>query len=130
MNDDEQHIRELMDQWRRRTAEGDIDGVLALMTDDAIFLTCGTGVMTRSDFAALARATTDRVRVEATQDVKEIHASGDLAYAWTRISVVVTPMGGGSRIERAGHTLTVFRRSPSGTWLLARDANLVPSPKA
>ncbi|MFL6259131.1 MAG: hypothetical protein ACJ76Y_05410 [Thermoanaerobaculia bacterium] len=31
----------------------------------------------------------------------------------------------GDRTERAGHTLTVFRKTPAGTWLLARDANLI-----
>ena len=41
MNHDEQQIRKLMDEWRRRTLEGDIEGVLALMTDDAVFLTPG-----------------------------------------------------------------------------------------
>jgi ketosteroid isomerase-like protein len=29
------------------------------------------------------------------------------------------------RILLAGHTLTVFRKTPAGTWLLARDVNLI-----
>jgi uncharacterized protein (TIGR02246 family) len=125
MERDEQEIRRLMDEWRRRTADGDIDGVLALMTDDAAFLTCGNTPMSRDDFAASARAFGGRFRIEATQEVKELHASGDLAYAWTYVSVSVTSTETGSRTERAGHALTVFRRSPGGTWLLARDANLI-----
>jgi ketosteroid isomerase-like protein len=31
----------------------------------------------------------------------------------------------GDRTERSGHVLTVFRKTPSGEWLLARDANLI-----
>jgi uncharacterized protein (TIGR02246 family) len=125
MENDEQQILQLMDEWRRRTAEGNVEGVLALMTDDAVFLTAGNAPMTKRDFAAGARALTGSVRIEATQEVKELHASGDIAYAWTYVSVVVTSVQTGSKTERAGHTLTVFRKSPSGTWLLARDANLM-----
>jgi len=129
MDTDEQQIRRLMDEWCRRTAEGDVESVLTLMTDDAVFLTCGNAPMTKRDFAASAAGMTGRVRIEATQDVKELHASGDVAYAWTYISVVMTSVETASKTERAGHALTVFRRSPSGTWLLARDANLMAAGK-
>jgi uncharacterized protein (TIGR02246 family) len=125
MDSDEQEIRRLMEEWRRRTAEGNVEGVLALMSDDAAFLTCGNRPMSRQDFAASARAFAGRFRIEATQDVKELHASGDLAYAWTYISVAVTSTETGSKTERSGHALTVFRKSPAGTWVLTRDANLI-----
>jgi len=129
MDTDEQQIRRLMEEWRRRTGEGDVEGVLALMTDDVAFLTCGNAPMTKGDFAASAKGVARRVRIEATQEVKDLHASGDVAYAWTHISVVMTSVETGSRTERAGHGLTVFRKSPSGTWLLARDANLMAAGK-
>jgi uncharacterized protein (TIGR02246 family) len=125
MDSDEQEIRRLMEEWRRRTAEGDVEGVLALMTGDATFLTCGSKPASRADFASSARAFAGRFRIEATQDVKELHASGDLAYSWTYVSVRVTSTETGSRTERSGHALTVFRKSPDGTWRLARDANLI-----
>ena len=125
MDSDEQEIRRLMDEWRRRTAEGDVEGVLALMQDDAAFLTCGSEPIDREEFAASARAFAGRFRIEATQEVKELHASGDLAYSWTYISVTVTSTETGSKTERSGHALTVFRKSPDGVWRLARDANLI-----
>ena len=127
METDEQQIRQLMDDWRRRTAEGDLDGVLALMTDDVVFLTCGNPSMTKSDFAAGFSGFAGKVRLETTQEVKDLHASGDVAYAWSYISVVMTSRATGSKTERSGHVLTIFRKS-SGTWLLARDANLMPAP--
>lgn len=124
MGTDEQQIQELMEEWRRRTAQGDLEGVLALMTDDVAFLTHGNSPMTKADFAASSKLA-GRAQIEATQEVRDLHASGDVAYAWTHISVVVTPLETGGRTERAGHVLTIFRRSPSGAWLLARDANLM-----
>ena len=49
---------------------------------------------------------------------------------WTRLTVLVTPHGGGKAVARAGHTLSILRKE-NGKWLLSRDANLlspVPPP--
>jgi ketosteroid isomerase-like protein len=81
--------------------------------------------MTRGDFAAASRGFAGKFRVESTQEIKDLHTSGDLAYAWSHITVVMTAEETGARAERAGHVLTVFRKSPEGEWLLARDANLI-----
>jgi ketosteroid isomerase-like protein len=56
--------------------------------------------------------------------------SGDLTYSWSHLSVVMTPLETGGRTERVGPVLTVFRKSPAGKWLLARDANLMATGKA
>lgn len=125
MKDDERQIRSLMDEWRRRTLEGDLDGVLALMADDAVFLTAGNPPMTKSDFAAASRGFAGKFEIESTQEIRDLQVSGDLAYAWSHISVVMTSTETGARTKRSGHVLTVFRKSPSGAWLLARDANLL-----
>jgi len=42
---------------------------------------------------------------------------------WTRLSVEMTPPGG-APMKRAGHTLSVLRKT-GGRWQLARDANLL-----
>ncbi|MBW8878323.1 MAG: SgcJ/EcaC family oxidoreductase [Acidobacteria bacterium] len=125
METDEHQIRLLMDEWRRATAEGDLQAVLALMSDDAVFLTPGNPPMTKEDFAAGFKGFAGRVRIESDQDVKEIHATGDLAYAWSHLVVVMTATDSGKKTRRAGHVLTVFRKSPAGQWLLSRDANLM-----
>ena len=122
---DEQQIRDLMDDWRRLTAEGNVDGLLSLLTDDVVFLTPGNPPITKDDFAKGFRDVSAKARIEATQDVKEVRVSGDLASAWSHLTVVLTPKGGGKTSEASGFVLTVFQRSPSGKWVLARDANLV-----
>jgi ketosteroid isomerase-like protein len=38
--------------------------------------------------------------------------------------VKVTPRDG-KPFRRSGYTLSLFRREPSGAWVLARDANLM-----
>ena len=114
-----------MAEWRRLTAEGNLDGLLSLLADDVIFLTPGNPPITKNDFAAGFREVSAKARIEAMQDVKEIRASGDIAAAWSHLTVALTPKDGGKKSEASGHVLTVFHRSPSGKWLLARDANLV-----
>jgi uncharacterized protein (TIGR02246 family) len=122
---DEQQIRQLMDDWRRLTAEGDLDGLLALLTDDVVFLTPGNPPATKADFAAGFRQVSAKVRIDSTQEVKDLRAVGELAYAWSHLSIRLTPKQGGNTMESVGHALTVFRRTSAGKWLLARDANLV-----
>ena len=82
--------------------------------------------MRKAEFAVLSRGAAGgpRPTIESTAEIQEIQVSGDLAYAWSKLSVSVTPRGASQPSERAGHTLSVFRRV-GGTWLLARDANLL-----
>jgi len=114
-----------MDDWRRLTAEGNLDGLLSLLSDDVIFLTPGNPPITKQDFAAGFREVAAKARIESTQDVKELRVSGEIAYAWSHLTIVLIPNDGGKRSESSGHVLSVYQRSPSGSWLLSRDANLV-----
>jgi uncharacterized protein (TIGR02246 family) len=114
-----------MAEWRRLTAEGNLDGLLSLSADDVIFLTPGNPPISRDDFARGFQEVSAKAHIETKQDVKEIWSSGDIATAWSHLTVLLTPKDGGKKSEASGYVLTVFRRSPSGNWLLARDANLV-----
>lgn len=123
---DEQQIRDLIATWHAATKAGDIDAVLSLMTDDAVFLVAGRGPMSKAEFESLSRIPpgTPRPKFDGSFEIREIVVSGELAYAWTELKVSVTPPGAAKAIERGGPTLTVFKRI-GGRWLLARDANLL-----
>ena len=126
MPSDEDRIRTVVDTWQTATRAGDVDTVLGLMTDDAVFLVPGRPPMGKTEFTELSRLPpgAPRPTFESTSEIMEIAISGDMAYLWSRLSVSVTPPGADQPIERAGHTLTVFRRV-DGQWRLARDANLL-----
>ena len=128
MQDDERQIRELVSTWMAATKAGDVERVLSLMADDAVFLLPGQPVMRKADFAAAARAQSgsDAPHFDGSSEIQEIKVLGDWAYMWTRLTVVVTPSGGGKPIARAGHTLSILRKE-RGKWVLARDANLLAS---
>lgn len=126
MHSDEQQIRELISTWMTATQAGDVDTVLGLMTDDAVFLLPGRAPMFKDEFAALSRPPIDKPSPTVTgiSEIQEIKISGDWAFMWSQLSVKVAPPDGGPPMERAGHTLTVLQRI-NGKWLLARDANLL-----
>ena len=125
MDSDEQQIRQLMNEWHRHTAEGELEPILDMMTEDAVFLRCGHRPMSKAEFSAGFREWSGKARIESKFDVKDIHASGDVGYAWSYISIVMTMTETGKSSTREGHVLTVFRKSAAGKWQLARDANLL-----
>jgi len=124
MHDDEQAIRDVIDNWIRATAKGDIADLMTMMSEDVIFLTPGQTPMRRDDFAAGFLGAIEHVRIEASSDIQELHVAGDCAYCWNHLDVVVQPLAGGSPQRRTGHTLTIFRKE-NGNWVISRDANLL-----
>ena len=112
---DERQIRDVIDRWQKATRAGDLPSVLALMADDAVFLTPGSPPMTKDAFASAFRKITEPIN----QEIKEIRVSGDIAYCWSNLSLTIDGK------TRAGHILTVFRKGEGGSWVLSRDANLL-----
>ena len=130
MTHDEQQIRDLVRTRMQATQAGDVATLLALMTDDVVFLVPGRAPMRKDEFAATARAQAGPggPRIEGASEIQEVQVAGDWAFLWSRLAVKVTPPGGAAPVERSGHTLTVLRKE-QGRWLLARDANLLaPAP--
>ena len=126
MHADEKEIRKLVSTWMAASKAGDVETVLSLMADDAVFLVPGRSVMRKADFAAAARAQSgkDAPQFDGSSEIQEIKILGEWAFMWTRLTVVVTPPGGAKPVTRAGHTLTILKKE-RGKWVLARDANLL-----
>ena len=126
MPSDEEQIRQLVTTWMAATKAGDVDQVLSMMADDAVFLVPGRPPMRKSEFAAAAKAQASGAapKFDGTSDIQEIKVVGDWAFMWTKLSVVATPPDGSPPTERTGHTLTILNKV-NGRWVLARDANLL-----
>lgn len=126
MERDEQEIRQLVSTWLEATKAGDVDTVLSLMSDDAVFLVTGQPTMRKEDFAAAARVQSGEAppRFDGTSEIQEVKVFGDWAFMWTKLTVVVTPPGGGESVKRSGNTLSILKKE-NGKWVLARDANLL-----
>lgn len=126
MTSDEKEIRALIARWHDATAEGDVDAILELMSDDVVFLVAGHEPMRgREAFASGLRSLLESHHIESTGIVQEVVVSGDLGYSWTQLKVSMTALAGGDTLVRTGSTLSIFRKQHDGTWVLTRDANLL-----
>lgn len=123
MSEDEKAIRALIDRWMSATRAGDLDTVLGLMADDAIFLVPGREPFGKAEFAAASAAMKD-VHVSGASKIQEIEVVGPWAFLRSRIEMTVTPAGGAA-LQRAGYAMTIMRKGADGTWRLWRDANLL-----
>lgn len=126
MPNDEQAIREVFETWNRAAMAGDIDQLLPLMSEDAVFLTPGNAPMKGRDaFAAAFQANVPKIGLESKGEMEEIVVVGDVAYCRAHLVVTKTHLEGGPPKRLKGYTLTVFRKQPDGRWVLVRDANLL-----
>jgi uncharacterized protein (TIGR02246 family) len=127
MHSDEAAIRDLVARWHAATAKDDVDTVLGLMADDVVFLVVGRAPMRgRSAFENGLRKLLTTHRIASTGDVQEVVVSGDLAYCWTQLSVSIVPRAGGDAVTRTGNALSILRKQPGGSWVVVRDANMLP----
>ena len=128
MSSDELAIRNLVALWHSATAAGDVDTVLGLMAEDVVVLVAGRPPMRgRSSFESGLRGLLAEHRIESTGEVQEVEVSGRLAYCWSRLSVRIVPLSGGSSTARTGNAVSILRKDASGAWVVWRDANLLPS---
>ena len=123
MTDDERAIRDLVATWMAASQAGDVATVLGLMADDIVFMVPGREPFGKEAFAAASQSMKD-MRFEGSYDIREINVVGNWAYLRNYITVTMTPTSG-EPVRRAGYTLSILRKEPSGKWMLARDANLV-----
>lgn len=95
------------------------------MTDDVVFLTPGREPFGKSAFEKAAEAQSEAsVEFDVESEILEIRILGDWAFMVAKLRVVATQPGDGQPVVRVGNTLTVLRKE-SGTWRIARDANLL-----
>src|SRR5882672_10668370 len=105
---DEQAIRQLIATWISASKAGDTKKVLSLMADDVVFLIAGQPPMRGKAAFAAAQSGMQQASFDAVSEVQEIKVFGDWAYAWTKLTVVMTPKSGGAPMKRAGNTLSVL----------------------
>lgn len=120
---DEAAIRQVVDTWMDATRRGDLATILSLMTDDVLFTVAGQDPFGKEAFAANFRNMGD-VRIDGTSNIVELRILGDWAFIRNHIGLRITRPDG-QEVQRAGYTLTLFRKEADGRWRLARDANLV-----
>jgi uncharacterized protein (TIGR02246 family) len=123
VNDDEQAIRKLVEAWLGASKAEDIATVLGLMSDDVVFMVPGREPFGKEAFADSSKNMKD-VQIEGTSEIVELRVLGDWAWMRNRLRMRITPPGGETMV-RSGYTLTILRKNLDGTWVIARDANML-----
>ena len=102
---------------------GDLARLLALMADDAVFLSPGDEPLGRDGFSAKFSAAHQQLRLNCISDLEEVVVVGDVAYTRSRDALHVISRADGEATQLAGYRMSVYRQQPDGRWLLARDAH-------
>ena len=123
MRPDERAIREVHATWVAAASAADLERLLALMTDDVVFLNPGQAPVGRDGFPAGFTTAHQHNRIHCISELQELEVVGDVAYTRCKDSLTVAPRAGGDTVRLAGDRLTIYRRQADGRWLLARDAN-------
>jgi uncharacterized protein (TIGR02246 family) len=121
--DDEQALRELVDNWLSASKKGDLETVLTMMADDVVFMVPGAEPFGKEAFVKHFKQT-EGSGIDGRSDIKEIKVLGDWAWMRNQLEVTITPPDGTS-IHRSGYVLTIFQKQPDGRWVISRDANLL-----
>ncbi|HKX27770.1 MAG TPA: SgcJ/EcaC family oxidoreductase [Blastocatellia bacterium] len=123
MSSDERQIREVHSTWIDAVNAGDLARLLTLMADDVVFLNPGQAPFDRAGFSANFSPAHRKVRISCISELEEVVVVGEVAYTRSRDALSVTPRDGGEARQLAGYRITVYRKQPDGSWLLARDAH-------
>jgi uncharacterized protein (TIGR02246 family) len=123
MNSDEQAILTVHKVWIEAVNAGDVERLLTLMTDDAMFLNPGQAPLGREGFPVGFSAAHREFQIRCVSEPQEVVVAGDVAHAVCTDSLSLVPRRGGEATTLAGHRLTVYRRQADGHWRLARDAH-------
>jgi uncharacterized protein (TIGR02246 family) len=122
MSSDQQQVRELHSTWIDAVNAANLDCLLSLMTDDAVFLNPGRAPLDGAGFSANFSSAHRKVGIRCSSELEEVVIAGGVAYTRSRDTLSVTPRDGGAAMQLSGHRMTVYRRR-AGHWLLARDAH-------
>jgi uncharacterized protein (TIGR02246 family) len=121
---DHSQIRSLSQAWIDAMRAKDIDRLLAMIADDAVFLPPGSPPVTGRDEVSKMLATFfSRCDPEQSFAIGEIQVCGDWAFTWGAETMKATPASGGAQLTMRGHGLSILRRQPDGSWKFARGIN-------
>ena len=120
---DQAAIRAADTAFSTAAGAGDAAGLAAMYVPDASLMPPNAAtVRGREGIQKFWGGFVDAYRVNIALKAEEVEGHGDLAYSRGRYTLDLTPKAKGpGAAHDEGKFLTIFRRQPDGTWLLAVD---------
>ncbi len=124
MSPEETAVREAHARFIDAVNAADLECVLGLMAEDAVFIHPGRAPFGSAEFPAGFTAGHRDYELHCTSELEEVVVAGDLAYTRARETLALAPRAGGAGTRLAGYRLSIYRLEAGG-WRLARDAHTV-----
>jgi len=114
---DQAALRELARQGDEAMTSGDLDGLVALYTDNAVEMGQNRPAIYGNDaIRALEAKFLDANNAELRTTVDDIQISGDLAVVRAGFTVSSTPKSGGNTTTLVAKSLRICHRQADGSW--------------
>ena len=120
---DVEAINEVREREISVASAGDIEGYLAISTDDAVVMPPNEPSVTGKE--AIRSWLQDFLNQFTIQNFtassQEIVVAGDWAFERYSFNWTLVPKTGGESIEDSGQCIHIYQRQPDGSWKIARD---------
>ncbi len=120
-------IRQFVADWHEATISHDDEKLLALIADDAIFLTPGHPPMNKKQFADVLPHL-KKFLIQIQSDIQEIRIDSTYAFCWNQLHITMKPRESGENLpqvfKRSGPSLSILQIRDDRI-VLVRDANLM-----
>ncbi len=129
-HDAEQDVTSVLQEVLARFEAADADGLLALYSEDAVWMLPNRGDdLDKPAALAYYRELFERMRPSDYTASRELKVAGDFAFARVTYRGTLTMVGSeDTRVGLSRH-ITVLRREPDGSWRVLWDIfNLPPTP--
>jgi uncharacterized protein (TIGR02246 family) len=121
---DRDAVRTLTSDWLAAERRRDIPALLAMVTDDAVFLMPnGQLLKGKPAIEQLYRTYFEQWSSDHRATFDEVQVAGDWAFAWGHETTTLQPMGGGDALQFRGFGMSILARGTDGQWRFARGIN-------
>ena len=120
---DRQAISRVREQEIATFSSGDVEKLLALVTDDAVLMPPNEPAVVGKEAArAWLRNLYQQFKIEGSYtSTADLRVIGDWAFERMSFKLKLTPVAGGAPIEDVGKGFHVYRRQAGGAWKIAQD---------
>ena len=115
-------IQALVDEWTVAFNAGDVAGLVALYTDDAVRMPPNAPAYTgREAIEEAFSGLFEQFSGELTWPTEEIVVADGWAFHRGTYRAGLAPVAGDDVIEESGKVIVIFQQQPNGSWKVARE---------
>jgi ketosteroid isomerase-like protein len=120
---DREAITALREREINLFGSGNVDSVLAVLTDDVVIMPPNEPALVGKEAArSWYQNVIQQFEIEGTYtSASDLTINGDWAFERMAFALKFTPTGGGAAIEDVGKGFHVYRRQGDGSWKIAQD---------